>query len=76
MSSLPAAIQFSFAPITLATTENEATHSQSMMDIVVPVVFNISPSTAVLSADTIVTISVQPGGSATCTCTVVQMVLF
>ena len=75
MSSLPAAIQFSFAPITLAT-ENEATHSQSMMDIVVPVVFNISPSTAVLSADTIVTISVQPGGSATCTCTVVQMVLF
>lgn len=74
MSSLPAAIQFSFAQITLAT-ENEA-HSQSMMDIVVPVVLNISPSTAVLPADTIVTISVQPGGSATCTCTIVQMVLF
>ena len=78
MSSLPAAIQFSFAQITPAT-ENEATHPQSMLDIVVPVVLSISPSTALLLADTIVTISVQPGGSAICTGTVVIciiMVLF
>ena len=78
MSSLPAAIQFSFAQITPAT-ENEASHPQSMVDIIVPVVLNISPSTAVPLADTIVTISVQPGGSATCTCTLVIciiMVLF
>lgn len=78
MSSLPAAIQFSFAQIT-PPTENEASHPQSMLDIVVPVVLSISPSTAVLPADTIVTISVQPGGSAICTGTVVIciiMVLF
>ena len=63
-SSLPAAIQFSFAPIT-RTTGNEATHSQSMLDIVVPIVLSISPSTAVLPADTIVIISIQ-SGSAKC----------
>ena len=74
-SPLPAAIQFSFAPIT-RTTGNEATHSQSMLDIVVPVVLSISPSTAVLPADIIVTISVQPGGSATCRSTVAHKALF
>ena len=42
----------------------------------VPVVLSISPSTAVLPADTIVTISVQPGGSATGRFTVVHKALF
>lgn len=68
--SLAAVIQFSFRHISPAIG-NEATHSQSMLDIMVPVVLSISPSTAVLPADTIVTISVLPGGSATCMCTVV-----
>ena len=37
--------------------------SSTMVDIIVPVVLSIRPSTAVLLADTIVTISVQPGGT-------------
>ena len=61
--SLPTAIQFMFGH---ANVGNEAVHSQSTLDVIVPVVLSISTSTAVLPADTIVIISIQPGGSATC----------
>jgi len=61
-SSSPAAIQLSFGPA--SRTGNEATDGLSTVDIVIPIVINISPPTTLLSADIVVTISVL-GGSAT-----------
>ena len=62
-SSLPAAIQLSFGPAS-RTAGNEATDGLSTVDIVIPIVINISPPTTLLSADIVVAISVL-GGSAT-----------
>ena len=61
-SSFPAAIQLSFGPA--SRTGNEATDGLSTVDIVIPIVINISPPTTLLSADIVVAISVL-GGSAT-----------
>ena len=61
-SSLLAAIQLSFGPA--SRTGNEATDGLSTVDIVIPIVINISPPTTLLPADIVVAISVL-GGSAT-----------
>ena len=72
-SSLPAAIQLSFGPA--SRTGNEATDGLSTVDIVIPIVINISPPTTLLSADIVVTISVL-GGSATGRSAIVLVVYY
>ena len=54
--------QFSFGQVSL--TGDEATDGSPTLDVAVPVVINIIPPNALLSADTIVTLSVA-GGNAT-----------
>ena len=61
-SFLPTAFQISFGPV--SRIGDEATDGSSTVDIIVPVMISINPPTALLSADTIVTITVT-GGSAT-----------
>ena len=57
-----AAFQFSFGQV--SRTGDEATDGSGTLDIAVPVVININPSSVLLSADTIITVSVS-GGNAT-----------
>ena len=60
---LSAAFQFSFGPV--SGTGNEATDGSSTLDIAVPVMISVNPPDGLLSAETIVTVTVT-GGSATC----------
>ena len=59
-------IQFSFGTVSPVSPSDgtEATAGQSVLDLAVPVIITINPSTSFLQSDTIVTISVS-GGSAT-----------
>ena len=59
---LPTAFQFSFGPV--SRIGNEATDGSSTLDIAVPVMISINPPSDLLSAETIVTVTVT-GGSAT-----------
>lgn len=59
---LPTAFQFSFGPV--SRIGNEATDGISTLDIAVPVMISTNPPDSLLSAETIVTVTVT-GGSAT-----------
>ena len=56
-----AAFQFSFGQV--SRTGDEATDGSGTLDIAVPVVININPPSAFLSADTIITVSVSDGNA-------------
>ena len=60
---MPTDFQFSFGQP--SRNGNEATDGSSTLDIAVPIDITVIPPTALLSADTIVEVSVS-GGSATC----------
>ena len=62
---LPAAFTFSFGQVSRTGDEGTDGAPSSILDIQVPIDITIVPSTALLSADTIVEVSVS-GGNATC----------
>ena len=64
--------QFSFGQVSL--TGDEATDGSPTLDVAVPVVINIIPPNALLSADTIITVSVS-GGNATGRCTCMHIII-
>ena len=60
----PAAQIFRFSFGQVSRTGDEATDGSGTLDVAIPVVINIDPPTYVLSADTVITVSLS-GGNAT-----------